>query len=69
MKEITELGKMAVALQKVEHIAGLSTSGFCVFKDEAEKGGKKEEKIKLMLDFCWRNRHVKRKIKPVVFKS
>lgn len=42
MKEITELGEISVALQKVEHTAGLSTSGFCVFKDEAEKGGKKE---------------------------
>lgn len=64
-----ELGEMAVALQQVEHTAGLNTSGFCVFKDEAGKEGEKEEKFKFLLDFCWRNRYVKRKIEPVVYKS
>lgn len=46
-----ELGEMAVALQKVEHRAGLNTSGFCVLKDEAGKEGEKEEKNQVSVRF------------------
>lgn len=61
----------AVALRKVEYIAGLSTDIFCASRMRWVKEGKAKElkSCSVLSDFCWRNRHVEREAETRGYES